>query len=236
MSEEFDNPFSDESQSHQSETPIFEQVLTNAIEARLLEVHTSLPCVITNVRSNSIVDIQPLLQRKYRDGSLVKLPIIQNCPVSHPRGNDYWIKLPLSVNDKGTALFAERSLDNWLASGDFVDPNDHRLHHLTDAIFIPGLYPQNSVVAGDASDLVVNNGKSEIQFKKSGRFKIKNDTNELLDVLDQITAQLSALAQSLSVDTTNTVFGPMKLNNFSTYATIEGELDSLKAKLETLKG
>lgn len=236
MSEEFDNAYDDNTESEATETPTFDQVLNAAITARLLEVHTSMPAKIVKVRSNSIVDIQPLLQRKYTDGKLVNMPIIQNVPISHPRGKDYWIKLPIKVDDVGTALFSERSLDTWIVKGGFVDPNDPRTHDLSDAMFIPGLYPTTDIVPGAADDLIVHNGKAEMKIQKPGTFIFKNAQNEMMDLLDQTLIQLKLIATTLGQDTTNTIFGPTKLNSFQTYVNSAAAIDTIKTKFETLKG
>ena len=236
MAEYFDDLFDENSENLENETPDLDQVLELAIRSNQLHLHTGLPCVVTAVKNNSFVDIQPLLKRKYRDGTLVMLPIIQNVPISHARGKDYWVKLPIAVGDTGYALFSERSLDAWSVNGGYVDPADSRLHDLTDAIFLPGLYPQSDIVPGNADDLVIHNGKAEILVKKPGTFQIKNASNELIDLLDQTLAQLKLLADTLSKDTTNTVFGPQQLNSFSTYTQIKTEVDSLDTKLKTLKG
>lgn len=237
MAEEFDDPYSDAKDSEEGETPTLDQIIADAINARLLEVHTSLPCVVVKVRSNGFVDVQPLLKRKYTDGSLELLPVIPNCPINHPRGADYFIKLPVAVGDTGRASFQERSMDAWIVNGGYVDPDDPRTHDLTDAVFIPGLYPEKDIVPGAAGDMVLKNGSATMDIQKSGKFALKNiSNNELFDLLDQTLAQVSLLNQTLNADTTNTIFGPMKLNSFVIYGNIKTAIDAIKAKMLTLKG
>lgn len=241
MPEGFDDLYDSNSVTLEPETPTFERVISDAIDARLLEVHTGLPCKIVKVRSNSYVDIQILLKRKYRDGTLVDLPVIQNVPISHPRGADYWIKYPVAVNDTGFAMFAERSLDAWIVAGGVVDPNDPRTHDLNDAIFIPGLYPKNDIVEGDPSDLVIHNHQAQIVVLKGGKFRIHNTQHEFVDLTEQLATQAKALADQTSLmadtlnkDTTNTIFGPMKLNSFAEYGTIKSAVDDISAQIQTL--
>lgn len=250
MAEEFDDLYNAGSETFEPEVPTFSRVLADAIDARLLELHTGLPCTVVKVRSNSYVDIQISLQRKYRTGALVNLPIIQNVPISHPRGADYWIKLPIAVGDSGYAMFSERSLDVWMVSGGLVDPNDPRLHDLTDAVFLPGLYPMSNVVEGEAADLVVHNGSAQMVVLKSGKFRIQNTSNELVDQTEKLATQAKALsvqtslmADTLNKDTVSTIFGPQMLLNFAEYGTIKSAVDditsalsSIIAALETLKG
>jgi hypothetical protein len=128
------------------------------------DLHVWLPASVVKVRGNQQVDIQPLLQRFYKDGALVTLPVVQNVPVQMPRGTNYGIKYPISEGDTGIALFCERSLDAWLVAGGLVDPADSRTHDLSDAVFIPGLYPLNAQATGAATDLVIKNGGTEISI------------------------------------------------------------------------
>lgn len=236
LDEYSDNLYDPSTTNEEGETPTLEDVITSAIDSRLLELHTTIPCEVVKVINNSYVDVQISLMRQYTSGDQVKIPVVQNVPISHPRGADYWIKLPIAVGDLGMLQFSERSLDAWMVSGGTVNPADSRMHHLTDGIFIPGLYPMDNVVAGDPGDLVVSNGQSQMVVMKSGKFKIKNQSNELIDLLDQTLKQISMIADTLNQDTTNTIFGPQKLNMFAKYATIKSAVDDLDSKLETLKG
>lgn len=222
MTEEFDNPYDPASEDLENETRSLDIVIADAVDKKLYETHTWLPAVVTNVRGNQLVDIQPQLLRKYKDGKLVKIPVIQNVLVGMPRGKSYWIKLPVAVGDTGIALFCERSIDRWGVSGGFVDPQDSRKHHVSDAIFIPGIYPSNDQVVGAATDMVLHNGAAEIQLQPAGTFKMKNATNELLDLLTQT-------VQAIIDARVNTMLGPQQVINFE-------DFEDLLAKLNTLKG
>lgn len=243
MSEIFDKIFDDSKDDLQNETPTQAQVLQAAIDAALLEVHTWLPCKITRVRSNAKVDIQPQIKRKFKDGVLIDLPIIQNVLVVHPRGADYGVKLPIAVGDTGIGLFCERSLDVWAVSGGQVDPKDGRHHQLTDAIFIPGLYPSSNQIAGAATDMVLQNGTqaiitlkkdgdmtlknkdATITLQKTGKFLIKGQPEELFDNLVNL---LNTLIAATVIDP---ISGPLPLDP----ATLV-QLNLIKTKITSLKG
>lgn len=224
MAEQFDDAYSDSEDSLEGETPTMDQIIIDAIDARLLETHTAMPCEVVKMRGNSFCDIQPSLQRKYTDGKVVNLPIIQNVPISHPRGSSWSIKFPIKVGDKGLAIFAERSIDAWSVSGGTVNPSDPRMHDLTDAIFIPGLYPSSSPVEGKDSEMILVNGKSKIVLQEDGKFLVKNAVNETFDLLVQ-------LLQTLIEAQVPTLMGPQTFVPITTEALME-----IKAKLETLKG
>jgi len=243
MSEQFDQPYSEDSSSFQNETPQPDQVMVNAIQALLYDLHTAMPGQVTKVRGNSVIDVQPLLKRRYRDGSLVVLPIIQNIPVMHQRGAGYSIKLPIAVGDTGLIVFTERSIDAWSVSGGIVDPADPRKHDLSDAIFLPGLYPNNNQVAGGATDMVLTNGSNTITISKSGdmvlqngsaiitleaagKFKIANAGQELLALLDTLVNTLVSATVVDPIGPTNLPFSPSVIT----------ALNTIKTNLETLKG
>jgi hypothetical protein len=214
------------------------QVINDAIEGALLEVHTAMPgIVVAYDPAKQVADIQPCFKRKYKDGRVVALPVISSVPVCFPRAGKAWVILPLQAGDPVTLHFMERALDSWTTQGGVVDPDEPRHHDLSDAIAVPGPAPFNApATVTDPTAIIIQNDKSQIIITPDGKFKIKNDSNELLDVLDQISKQVKAIATSLKADTTNTMFGPMKLNGFSAYADAESALSGLITKLETLKG
>lgn len=239
----FDQVFSDKTDDLQNETPTQDQVLLNAINAALLEVHTCLPAKIVRVRGTAKVDIQTQIKRKFKDGTIVDLPIIQNVLVMHPRGADYGIKLPIAVGDTGLALFCERSLDVWAVSGGQVDPKDGRHHQLTDAIFIPGLYPSSNQISGAATDMVLQNGTNAtitmkkdgdmvlkngdatITLQKAGKFLIKGNPEELFNNLITL---MNTLIAATVIDP---ISGPLPFDP----STIT-QLNLTKTKLTSLKG
>lgn len=218
------NPWSGDDQEANQDTPPLDEILRAAIEGIVMDVHTWLPAQVVKVHSSGAVDLKLLLQAKYRDGTLVTLPILQSVPVEHPRGADWWIRLPIAVGDYGRASFSERSLDAWLVKGGVVDPADVRHHDLSDGIFIPGLYPKSEVIAGDLTEMVIHNKDAEIILQKAGKFKMKNEANELL-------ATLSATLQTLIDALVVTDMGPQPFMP----ATIDA-LAALKAKIDDLKG
>lgn len=225
MSQElFDDLFDADSTALQSETQPFDAIILNAIDSTLKDVHTWLPAQITKINGNQSVNLQPLLQRKYKDGTLDTLPEIQNVPVWLPRGNNYWIKLPIAVGDTGIALFCERSLDTWKVSGGIVDPQDSRTHDLTDAIFIPGINGMNAQVPGNSTDMILHNQSAEIYLQPGGTFKVTNGSQELISNIIQL---VQALQQALTL----TLLGPQPFMQIT-----QLQLQQILQQLQTLQG
>ena len=192
----YNDPYDPQGASTGGETPLLDKVLQDAIDAALIETHTCMPGQIAQVKSSTKVDVQPLLQRKYKDGTLVTLPIIQDVPVCFPSGATWWVKCPIAVGDTGIIFFAERSLDKWLAGGGLIDPADPRKHDLSDAMFYPGLKPFSQSVPGDPTDLILHNKVAEIQMKSSGKYLIKGASSELIDLISQLADLCSQIANA----------------------------------------
>lgn len=232
-----DNPYNpDFADSVQEELPL-DEVILRAIQSEIMKARVMMPAKIIKINSPQNVDIQPLFKTRYIDGEIKDLAPIQHVPVSMIMGAGYSIQVPLAVGDIGYAIFADRSMDAFLASnGEIVDPASARSHSMADAIFCPGLYPFASQLTDTSDDIIVTNGKGVFKVKKAGKFTASNGTDELMDLLVKVSDQLKILAKTLSTDTTNTIFGPMKLNAFSDYQTISEAVDDIKSKLTNLKG
>lgn len=219
--ETFDNPYDPNKQDLEPQTLPIDEVFKRAINTALLRMHTWLPAKVVALRGPQKVDIQPLLQTRYVTNQVVTLPPIQNVMVVMTMGADYSIKVPVAVGDTGIALFCERSLDVWSVSGGVVDPADTRHHDMTDAVFIPGLYPFAAQLTDQTTDLVITNGDAQFRVQKDGKFAVKNKSQELI-------ANLVRLVTALS--TASTVVGGPFIPSVVT------ELNTIIANLQSLEG
>ena len=100
-----------------SRSPELEEVLANAIEYYLQDLHTCMPGRIQSYDSSrQKADIQPSLQRRIRheDGSedVEDLPILPDVPVVFPRGAGFFLAFPLNPGDQVMLHFAHNSIDN----------------------------------------------------------------------------------------------------------------------------
>lgn len=220
------NPYDQNTQDLTPETKPLDEILRIAIATALMKMRVHLPGKIVAIKGNQKVDIQPLLQTRYQNGDVVTLPVIQNVMVGMPMGDGYSIKLPIAVGDTGHILFCDRSLDIWAnSSGGVVDPQDSRIHDISDPIFIPGLVPFSQQTTDATTDLVVTNGTAQMKVQKAGTFEFTNGSNELIDLIDQ-------LMDTLINDTfTNTMLGPQPFIGFTI-----NKLTDIRTKLDTLKG
>jgi hypothetical protein len=244
---QYDDPYNGAEDSFETDTPTLDIAIDLAIKKRLLELHTCLPAEITKVRSNAFIDAQPLLNRRFTDNTVIAMPVIQEVPVVHPRGDDYWLKLPIAVGDKGMLVFSERSLARWKQQGSRTDPQDTRTHDYSDAIFIPGLYSKANIVEGNADDMVFHNGDAEIFLQKAGKFLVNGETEELLDLISQTVQAISdtAAATKALADACAGLAGAVlggsgfvaPINAAGTSAnTAKGDADTIKTKVDDMTG
>jgi hypothetical protein len=77
----------------------------------------------------------------------VEMPVLEDIPVQQFGSGKLLLSVPPAVDSYGTLFFSDRDLEAWLMAGGIVDPANMRKWDLSDAIFIPGLYP--FVIDGD---------------------------------------------------------------------------------------
>lgn len=215
------------------------EVMRSIINTVVLEMYFCLPAKIEFYDPlTQYADVQVQLLEGYNDGSTSPIPVIPNVPVKHPRANDgaAFIHMPLKPGDDCILVFSQRSLDNWKTQGGMTDPADNRKCHLSDAFALIGGSAFPDAFAPTTTDSIeIVNGQTSVIVHPDGKFEAKNSTAELIDLIDQITEQISITNETLSEDTVNTVFGPQKLLNFETYANIHTQLESLKTMLDSFK-
>ncbi len=218
-------------------TPTDEDVIRMAIEQRLVNLNVSMPGVVESFdKATQTASIQPALKRKYSEGEVVNLPVLQKVPVVFPRGSTWSVTGPIVPGDTGHIIFSQRSIDVWKKDGGVVDPKDPRKFHITDAIFYPGLGPSSKALAV-TDHLTLTSGSAKIELQKSGKFRFeKTGGDELLDLLIQITTQLITVTDKLSTDMTNTMMGPQPLLAAADYAAAKSALTQLKNKITAIKG
>jgi len=170
--------------SETSRTPSMAELLRAAIEARLLDVHTSIPGRVEKVETaTQTVDVKPLIKRLFanEDGSEVSesLPIIPRVPLAFPRAGKFFITWPIKKGDLVELVFTETSRDAFKAGdAEETDPDDFRRFDITDAVAYPSGYPESKALKDfDPDDLVVGieNGV-QIHINESGEIHLGSKT------------------------------------------------------------
>lgn len=167
-----------------SRTPTEAEVLNLVIESFLGDLHTAMPGRIEEYFADTQkADIKPLIKRRivHEDGSelLEELPVIPDVPIRFMRSGEFFLTLPLKKGDLVCLHFMERSIDNYL-SGDGVDtdPDEFRMHDLSDAIAVPGFYPFKRPIKDISSaNLVIgkDSGGIQIHLTPDGTMEVQLD-------------------------------------------------------------
>jgi len=170
-------------------------LLREVMNDRLRQVNVALPGRIERyVASTRQADVLPLITEKYADGEVVTLPVLTNVPVVMPATQAGRLTLPVAPGDTVLVVFSQRSLDNWLSEGGKVNAGDIRMHSMSDAMAIPGLFSFKDAPSGG----------TEIEMTLAGDIKLKASQiaigTQLVELLDQVTKALDATATSLCVN------------------------------------
>lgn len=220
------------------ETLPLEGILAHYVQEGHKRLRVAFPAAITAVDADQTVDVQPLLQVRYAGRDPQTMPQIKGVPVLMPQGGDWRISMPLAVGDTGLCLVADRSLDAWLAgAGGVADPLDTRVHHLADAVFMPGLVPTAKQTTDTQTDLVLANGLSAIRLQKNGHIRFDNAQQELIGVLHDTTQALIDTLGVIQKQLTLTAFGPAPLTaaSMAAAANVQTQVQALLARLDTFK-
>lgn len=206
------------------EAPTLAQVIQEAIEARLCDLHVSLPGrIVSYEQQTQKAKVQPEIKREYADGRALELPVLTDVPVVWPRAGKAYLHFPLKAGDQVTILFNERSLDEWKEKGGSIQVKERRKHSLSDAVCMPGGYPFNNVfVPENNTDAFLVNDKGQYRITPAGKFEFKG--NGGIEFLKTMLEWMELVNDS----TTNTIFGPMKKNEHPQLIQITEKLKKLK--------
>lgn len=207
------------------EQPTLPYLLKQALKSLQLDLHTALPGIVQSYDAKTqTADIQPAIKRKKQVGEIFKvvnLPIITKVPVIFPRTQNAFIHFPLEKGDSVLLVFCERSLEQWRSLGGITDPKDARMHDLSDAVCLPGLFPNSNVASvHNPEAITLQNLLGKIEIFPDGKVTFGNGSIELIDLLVQ-------LLQAIQSAVTATAIGPQPLVN-PQFAAIQTQLELLK--------
>jgi hypothetical protein len=168
------------------------QLLRETFEYSMTNIHTALAGVVKKYDpATRRADIQPSLKRKMPDGTYLNFPVIPDVPVLFPGSKKYTLHFPLEEGDEVLLIASERGTDSWKAKGGKgIEEADLRRFDLQDCYAIPGLQPQEFIVAkenglqiihksafdGDfISQVLMDDDKVEIKYKEKATFTIDDD-------------------------------------------------------------
>lgn len=126
------------------------------------KLHTAIPAKVNSYDSSQpSVEAQPVVKKVYYDGTELTFPMIVSVPVIFPRTNNFHLSFPIEKGDMVLLLFAERSIAEFLQTGNESIPQNTRKFSLTDAVAIPGLF------GFKRGSKIENSSNMEIIFKNT---------------------------------------------------------------------
>jgi hypothetical protein len=197
-----------------------QELLQSAIQNQTNNLYTAMPCIVVSVRDNlegMMVDIQPTVNQKLKDGTAKERPPILGVPVSFPVSTRAGFTFPIEVGTPGLAVFSMRNLDAWKSgNGRPSNPLNFAKFDKGDAIFIPGIQPPSVSVNNPSkrlwqhstSDAVLVNNigtgqEVEVRLKASGDVVINTNQNVFVNCDNAtVTAQsnLDITANNITID------------------------------------
>lgn len=205
--------FKKEEANPQSETtPSLAQIIKDAVRDGMAQTNVGMPAeVVKYDHEKQTVDVKPQLKKKFKDGKTEETPIIYKVPLQVFRSGKSFVTVPIGKGDTVWLSFSNRSMDKWRGNGGEVDPEDTRMFSMTDCVAYPGGYPQNKAApVANNKDLIIGNhgddNSLEIRVKKNGKIQIRNNGEELINVInDFITTVRRAVVYTST--------GPQKLRH-----------------------
>ena len=156
-----------------------ELAIQTGINAALMDLHTCMPGEIISFDPvEQIADIQ-LVTKTKQSGELKNRSVLQGVPVRFMATLGFSMTMPLPPGSEVLVVFAERSIDTWLASGGIQDPADIRKHSSSDAFAFPLMYSQpNKISNFDPDNLQIRtaSANAKITIKPSGEVELNGST------------------------------------------------------------
>ncbi len=151
------------------------------------DVYTALPAkiiTVKNLNKEQVVDVQPLLQKVYEDGLVVKRSPLLDVPVVFPSGGGGALTFPLKVGDIVLVVFSMESLEEFIITETPTEtiPTDRRKFSFSDGVAIPCLPTFNNNQSPNTTDV-------ELKFAGSS-VKLKPDGDVTVDVAKDLTAMV----------------------------------------------
>ena len=165
-------------------TPTLQDLFKTAFDHEISNIHTALPGHIVKYDAKTQkAEVMPDLQKKYYNGTVQDMPIITNVPIVFPRGDDFFIKLPIKANDSVLLIFIERSLERWLSLGGVVEPGSNRKFDISDCVAIPGFYSFASPISDSSDNFVIQYKKGKYVINNNNKLALGNDSEELIALI-----------------------------------------------------
>ncbi len=202
--------------------PIQEPSLIDLLKQFKIEVFKDLNCAAPgtiqsfNAAKGTAV-VQTVFKSYAPDGSIVDAPILLDCPVFAVQGGGGAFLPPVAAADPCVVLFSDQHLDAWFKTGtpQLPQPEDDRLHDLSDGMAFVGINASNAALAwvantwrwtysGAIIDLtngtvkLTSSSGGEIYLSGGGDTLLQNSAGAVIDLKTSGLIQIKNNAQTLA--------------------------------------
>jgi hypothetical protein len=203
------------------------------LESLQSQIFTGLPAIVTDnseYESKNIISVRPTIDMQHSDGQVSECPEIFNVPVINPSAGGGLLSFPIQIGDTVWLEFSMRNIEEWLeGDGGSVTEPTQRMHDMSDAVAIVGLYTKNSHLQPDPKDVVLKFKDNKLILKEDGNVEIHSKSKySVYNDQEELIALLSDIVDTIGNTTVNTIFGPTPLNS-------KAQIMQLKTKLDTFK-
>lgn len=186
------------------QTPTLAELLKQAIENCLLDIHTALIAQVESYDAKKQqVNVSPILKRSLKslDGRQIseQLPMLCDVPVLFPRAGGYFISFPIQPGDFVQIVFNESSIDEWLVDGASGFDFSERFT-LQGGVAIPGIYPESKPINGAHEKNFVAGKEDGLQIHIDDQ-KIRlgsADAREALAIASAVKAELEKIKSAFN--------------------------------------
>lgn len=183
--------------------PSLQELLNDAIDSALLDVHTALPGRIQKYYSDTqTADIELGLKRilpvdiddtDADEGyGTETLPILPNVPVARFKAGGHFLQFAPDKGDYGMVIFSEASMDQWRKKGGVTSPTEVGRHELSSGVFYPTMGPDSAKVTDTVS--------SGAAFGKEGGAQLRSNGDEMEVTSDGASSAEDYVAMSSDLD------------------------------------
>lgn len=127
------------------------------------------------------------MKELYDNGSSVDYPVVSGVPVVFMSSGGASITMPVNRGDSCLLIYADRDMSNWLLGGTGQKPDSTRMHNLSDAIAIMGLFPfASGPRAENNTDVLINYSGSKIMLKPNGVINIETTKDVNISAVETV--------------------------------------------------
>lgn len=201
------------------------------------DLKIGIPVKVVNIdkyESTQCVDVVPLINDVYEDGTVIPPQIIRSVFVQLPSLGGFSVKFPVNVNDLGYLKYAHRSLVEFMAdTGTSLDvPLKNNTGKINDCVFEAGFGTRSNNLSPSKDNFILEGDNTVITITPSGQ--ITAVTKGAVSVTTESTATVKCSQATIDSPKTNCT-GDLDVSGKITCPTIEAST-SLKVQSKEVHG